>query len=562
VKKCLMLLMCGALLLGASGLRAAAPDAGTLKPLAVVSLASYDELMKDIAFVGKLADRPELDKALEGLLAVVTQGKGLAGVDKTRPWGIVTAVEGDKPVGYGFIPVKSLKELLSVVEPYAETTETGGGVYKITPKGPGQSVFVKEQGGWAFAADKAEILGRVVADPTTLLGGLETQYQVAARVFAANLPADIREKALAKGKHDLERELQQRPGESAEEHAIRSKVARHVFDALMNVFNDLDQVTLGWTLDRRSEKTYLDVSLTARPGSPTAQQLATMEATTSRFAGFRMSAAAFSGGWRGKLPEAKKELLSFIVEAIRTGALQDIEKKNKPAEETRTAKELVGTVTDVMQKTIRSGRCDGGMSFLLDPHSATFLAGGYAADAGQLEKVLQTVADFAKRIHPPAADWIKLDAGKVGDVRLHSVSIPIPPDVNDRDKAVQLFGERIDVVVGIGPESVCVAAGRDAAKVLGRAIEASVAEAAKIVPPAQFSVALEPFFRVGAEMAPPSDRPKAKLMADELKKQPGQDHVTLVARPISNGVQYRLEVESGIIRAIGHFAVMASQSAW
>lgn len=60
--------------------------AAETKPIAALAVASYNDLVSDVNFVGKLIDRPELGTAIDGLVAVVTQGKGLAGVDKSRPW--------------------------------------------------------------------------------------------------------------------------------------------------------------------------------------------------------------------------------------------------------------------------------------------------------------------------------------------------------------------------------------------------------------------------------------------------------------------------------------------
>ena len=60
--------------------------AAETKPIAALAVASYNDLISDVNFVGELVDRPQLGATVEGLLALVTQGKGLAGVDKTRPW--------------------------------------------------------------------------------------------------------------------------------------------------------------------------------------------------------------------------------------------------------------------------------------------------------------------------------------------------------------------------------------------------------------------------------------------------------------------------------------------
>ena len=69
--------------------------AAETKPIAALAVASYNDLVSDVNFVGGLVERPQLGAALEGLLAMVTQGKGLAGVDKTRPWGVIVQASGE-----------------------------------------------------------------------------------------------------------------------------------------------------------------------------------------------------------------------------------------------------------------------------------------------------------------------------------------------------------------------------------------------------------------------------------------------------------------------------------
>ena len=79
-----------------SGLAACAQDASAqeMKPLLVVSLSGYDELIKDVNFLGELAGKPGLQETFEETLNMVTQGQGLAGLDKTRPWGVVVQTGG------------------------------------------------------------------------------------------------------------------------------------------------------------------------------------------------------------------------------------------------------------------------------------------------------------------------------------------------------------------------------------------------------------------------------------------------------------------------------------
>ena len=60
----------------------------------MLSIASYDRIMADIAMIGNLAGNPDLDKNLEGMLKLFTQGQGLNGLDQKRPWCITLTTDG------------------------------------------------------------------------------------------------------------------------------------------------------------------------------------------------------------------------------------------------------------------------------------------------------------------------------------------------------------------------------------------------------------------------------------------------------------------------------------
>ena len=133
--------------------------AAETKPIAALTVASYNDLVGDVNFVGTLVDRPQLGAAMDGLLAMVTQGKGLAGVDKTRPWGVIVQASGENISGYVFLPVTDFKKALGLLELYS-TVDAQGGVYKLTPKDGKKVNYVKQQGTWAFFAETPEVLAQ------------------------------------------------------------------------------------------------------------------------------------------------------------------------------------------------------------------------------------------------------------------------------------------------------------------------------------------------------------------------------------------------------------------
>ena len=210
---------------------------------------------------------------------------------------------------------------------------------------------------------------------------------------------------------------------------------------------------------------------------------------------------------------------------------------------------------DLLQKIVKSGRVDGAATVLVGPEVATGLLAGYVADGALLDKILHTVAAAIVQDHPEAAQFVKLDAEKSGSINFHKISIPIPEDAKDREKVIQLIGENLDIMIGVGQENAYLAVGRDAMTTLKKAIDRSARAGAKAVSPLDISMAMKPVAEFATVVGKPNERPQAAMIDSELKKTPGKDHIVLVVRPISNGVQMHLEVEQGLLRLLGRLVV-------
>ena len=254
------------------------------------------------------------------------------------------------------------------------------------------------------------------------------------------------------------------------------------------------------------------------------------------------------------MPAAKQEMAATVIEAVRGKGLADIEKKES-ADKRAVAKEVLNDGADLLQKIVKSGHVDGAATVLLGPKAATGLLAGYVADGALLDKGLHTAAKVIIADHPELAQFVKLDAEKSGEINFHKISIPIPADAKDREKVVQMIGERLDIVIGVGRENAYLAAGRDAGATLTKAIDASARAGAKAVPPLEVSLAVKPLAGAMSTVGKPHEQSWAGIVDSQLKKTPGKDHIVLAVRPISNGVQIHLEVEQGLVRLFGRLAV-------
>ena len=143
---------------------AAAEEADGRKPVIVVSVAGYDNVMADVGFIGRLAQMPELEKLVEGIIASQTKAKGLEGLDTKRPWGVVVNTDGFGFQPLGFLPVTDLNKLLDATSGLVGPAEPKqNGILELAQKNP--RVYLKEKNGWVYIAQSPENLANLPADP-------------------------------------------------------------------------------------------------------------------------------------------------------------------------------------------------------------------------------------------------------------------------------------------------------------------------------------------------------------------------------------------------------------
>jgi hypothetical protein len=530
-----------------------------MKPLVTVSFSGYDKLFANIGMIGKLGGNPDLGKNLDMMLKMMTQGKGLAGLDTKQPWGAVLLTDGQEAlVGYGFLPVTDLKQLMELAKTnpqLADTIKEDGGVYEIqigSPLGPLATFFVTQKGKWAVIAKDKEGLGKAPADPLKLLGDLPTKYDLAVRAMVKNLPQTYREQFIAQVQAGVEAGMQKMPSESDDDFAVRSNVAKQAMQQMTTAVNELDEVLLGWNVDQSTSSTYIDLEVIAQKGTKLADQFAQMKPGKTNFAGFLSPKAAVSGIWTGTLSDADVAQAKIALADVRKRAVKELENQGLSEDEVKLAAQLLGDMFDVLQKTVESKQVDGGLMLMLDPAALTLVAGGTIADGVKLEKVAKQLVEEIKKSDPEAAKSIKLNAETYEGIRFHTFSMPTP-----EPSMVPFVGDTLDAVVGIADDKVLLAVGRDAAKTLKQVIDGSKAAPGKEVPPMRLTVAATPIAKFLAKAGEEdSVKATAAMVANTLEKAGGKDHVTITATPIAKGIRVRLEVEEGLLKLLGSMGGM------
>lgn len=541
------------------GAEAESAPAGQVKTVAVVAGANYDKLIADISFLGSMAGRPEAGQMAEGGLAFVTQGKGAKLLDKSKPWGLIVQTDG---AGFPFVlcvPITKVDDVLEIAKGYgAEVKDDQNGIKQLALP-TGKSYYLKPQKDVVYLSTAAASLNKLPADPQAILTKRVGEYDLSAVIALRNVPEVYRNYAVQAMQAGMQQNMKQLPNESDDQFAGRQKLAEGQMAQFTQMINEVDTFTLGWAVDKDKKRTYLDFSYQLVAGSKMAARAAAFKNETN-FAGFYDPDAAATSIMALKAdPKLVAEDIAQYEAAMQNAREQinrEIDKNEKLGDEREAVKAAVGDILDAIVGTLQEAHLDGGSMLQLSPTSATIVAGMHVKDPTKIESALKKLEPVAKK--SPDFTGIKWNAAEHAGVKFHTLSLPIP----EKEKQPrELFGENLEVAIGIGSDAVYVAVGRDNLNAINKAIDASAAGKGKAVPPFELSISLKPIVDMAVTHADKSPNPEAiKALAEMLKNQAqGQDHLRLQVQTIANGQKYHLEAEEGILRAIGTAAAEAQK---
>ena len=513
---------------------AAAQDAQ--KPAVVVSLASVDQLLGNVGYLTRMAGSPEV-----GAIVSIMSAQYIEGLDTKQPAGGYLAFS-PQPSGVVFLPVSDFDTVVAKLEEtLGEVEDLGDGVKRLKLQ---REIFLREKEGWVFASDQQANLDNVPADPKQLLEGLYETYDIAIRANVQSVPAEIRQMILSEIKQGFDRTVASEQDE--EKRRAQKEIGSRVIDRIVRFADESDQLTVGWGTASEEGKTYIDFSATALAGSSLADEIDSAVTMKSDFAGFLIPDAAATFHFAAPVSEDDIERTVLMLNDAREEALKAIDKDDKlPSDEARaTAKDIVGSLMDVLQKTIEAGKLNGGAALVLEPRNINFVAGGFVADGKAVASDLKRLVELAKQSEDNPGIEVKFDVATHGGVTMHTVDVPVPAREEDARK---ILGEKLNVVLGTGATSVYFAFGNDSMELLKQVIDGSAAAAGQTAP-MTLDVALTPILEFAASV---DDDPIVAGLAESLRNGQGKDRVAISSKAIPRGVAYRIEVEEGVLQLIG-----------
>jgi len=115
---------------------------------------------------------------------------------------------------------------------------------------------------------------------------LVTNYDLGARVSVQNVPASYRQLAVQAMKSGMEQGLQRKEGEDDETYEARRKMAEGQMQQVERMVNEIDDVTFGWAVNAKEQRTFIDFVYRFVAGSKMAKQIASYGTPHTNFAGF------------------------------------------------------------------------------------------------------------------------------------------------------------------------------------------------------------------------------------------------------------------------------------
>ena len=535
MKKCIHRIATGLLLVAVALVPALGATAA--EPIAIVSVSSLDESLSDVEYLLEATGTDAFGQFFMPQVKAYLQG-----LNTEKPLGMSLSFDGVTFQPLVFLPVDDLDSFLSQMEDtLGEPADAGDGILEL--QGP-ETIFLKEQGGWAFIAQDVETLDDLPADPSKLLEGLHRQYDVAIRGYFQNIPEQYREMLLGQMTAGFEQGFEDNEDEEAK------KMAEAQIAQVKRMFDEGDAMTFGWNVDPKSKETYFETTVTAKAGTDFAKQMSVMSKATTKYSGFIVPNAAISGNFSGVVEEDQVAQMRAMLSGLEQSALNEIDEDDDIDNDAMRAgaKKLVSGVFEVLNETVATGKLDSATSVLLEDSSITIATAAHVADGADVEKLAQDLVKMAKQSDEVAFSKEKFNAGTHNGVRLHELAIPIP----DEEYVSEVLGGELEVCIGAADNDIYVVVGSNPVSSLKKMIDKSKASGEVKASPFNATVKLAPILRFAEAV---EGEIQVSTIAEMLEDS-GNDHVKVRASAAENGAAYRFTIEEGVLKAIGQAVQM------
>lgn len=504
---------------------------------AVVRVKSVDALFDTAKYLAKMAGQEAPAAQLEGMLGLVTGGKGLAGIDRKRPAGVYANLlaGGAQPV-IVFVPVSDRDQLVDLLRALNVKIEgDGDSLIELKPQ-TGDTSYLRFDKDYAFASPRLDLLQGQLPDLGQFPPLPDDGTLADAHLDIRQLPYEFRQLGLAalrkQAADQLEKESSRKPGESEAAHRGRLAASRYFTERGLRLLEELHGIHAALKVDPKSDRATLDVGIDVNPKSEVGRSIEQFGQSKSAFTAFSHEAAVHG---LFSVPVAI-ELQSLLRTGFRDEFQKTIDKESDPRK-----RELGAKLQNVLDRAVFPERYDiaSALRGPLEDGQYVILLGMRVSSARDLEAAL---IDIAKEFPPPADQMtIQIDHARLGPTAIHKLRFK---EFNDRT-AERLYG-RSELYLAYRDEIVIAAFGEHGTDVLRQVLDDLQRPTESGTSPIQLDLRLS---RIGPLALDEAGRKFRDVVADYSKTNADRDNIRLSLGG-GTALKLRLELDTHLLQLI------------
>ena len=498
------------------------PGLSGAQPAIVIALAPLKQQHDAIGQLMKAAGLEQMTLVVKEQINAFTDG-----IDTNKKSGLMIYM-GDSEVNWlAMLPVTDLDDFLDAISIVADVDDNGE-IFELTFQ-DADTVFLKGSGSYAYITQNKSTFLKIPSSPKRVLDSFPSQHLVSAKIFPSQFPAELRQIWMSSIQEGMESANED--GDQDISNSIRQ---------LSSLINESEVAALGLFQDSQSKTLSLDFGIRGKLGSEISKwQRAMGSLPATHFNGFTSGRDALRLNYVDSPTALTKQIAIGLIEAAEKELTDDFELNyDFSIKEEQRLESAFSRVTEVFKSTVNSGTIDYAMMLSDD---LNFAGGIRVNDPLKVETAFK---DFV-RVLDDSGEFgnfeFEFDFGTTSGTKLHRIAFDLPE--NEAELA-DLFGDSIELIVGIGDQSICLAFGQAPLPLLKQAIQDS-RNPTRPVHNAQASFFLDSFLSR-------ADSDPELLKA--LQEANVRGNVIFKSNMVQDGMTMRLELQYGMLKILSQLA--------
>ncbi len=516
--------------------------AGPQLPVVVVNFASIDQVLTDIDYMFKAAERPDMMKLVTGFIA---ENIGdLKGMNRQKPFGFMVFMAPGllpKPIRTFYVPVDGVDDLAEILDAkgmIASAVDGKAGHYEITT--PNGDFYCILKRGYAYVTedDNKYMLEAELPEPVAYAEPLAAKYDLGISLQVKNVPLAIRTVLLAVLRQKTEAGLQKRDSESEAGYKMRRAQGINTLEFVEQFMTQCDQFQIGVDASQERKNVEIEVVMDATPNSELAKLSKELAGRKSFFAPLFNDGQPLTVSASWKMDKRERKAAVAMVEALQIGLAKQLPEGTAPD---------VGPLFDSLKATAEQGDMDFCVQFQPVAEKRFVIVGGVRIlGGGSFAKGLEQLLNAVKGREE--LDKVIIDADVHGTTRFHQLVAKNVPAQEQRT-----YGGVPSVYLGASSQTLWFAVGADQAMPnLKSAIDQvqagnSTNSSAGTAYPFQMILHTAPWLNI----PPANDVDASRMDFAKQALRADSDSLRISVQPTDSGTRSRMVFDEGFIKLLG-----------